>query len=109
MLSHLQSGLPGLGLQHVVAPLLTLLPERPAHQTFIVDDQDFLGGHPSIAYYGLTGCAVGQNLVLPSLTRSLARVEHKGRSPQLLLIPQDAVLTHNLCASYSTFMCFRIE
>ncbi len=35
---------PGVGFDHVVAPLLALLAQRPAHQALVVDDHDFLCG-----------------------------------------------------------------
>ena len=52
VLGHFEARLAGLGLDHVIAPFLTLLLERPADEALVVHNQDFLGRHSSIAYYG---------------------------------------------------------
>src|SRR5580704_6861532 len=52
MLDEGQSRLAGGGFHDVVSPLLALLPSGPAHQALVVDDQNLLGRHAGLAYYG---------------------------------------------------------
>ncbi len=52
MLGDLEARFAGLGLDDVIAPFLTLLFQRPADEALVVHNQDFLGRHSSIAYYG---------------------------------------------------------
>ncbi len=44
-LRQLETGLPGIGLDYVIAPLLALLAQRPAHQALVVHNHDFLCWH----------------------------------------------------------------
>jgi hypothetical protein len=60
MLCQLEGRFAGVGLNHVVAPLLALLTQRPAHQALVVNDHDFLGGHRCLIYYEMEAdCFVG--------------------------------------------------
>src|ERR1700735_3258475 len=52
MLGHAQSGLTGDCFEDLISPLLTLLAQRPAHKALVVDNEDFLGRHARLAYYG---------------------------------------------------------
>ena len=45
VLREFERRVPGIGLDHVVAPLFTLLAQRPAHQALVVHNHDFLGRH----------------------------------------------------------------
>ena len=40
-----EAGDAGVGFEDAVAPLFALLAKRPADEAFVVDDQDFFGGH----------------------------------------------------------------
>ena len=55
MLREFERRLSGIGLDHVVAPLLALLAQRPAHQALVVHDHDFLGRHRCLIYYERDG------------------------------------------------------
>ena len=52
LLGQAQRRFAGIGFDDVVAPLFALLPQRPAHQALVVDDQDLLCRHACLAYYG---------------------------------------------------------
>ncbi len=51
MLGEFERRFSGVGLDHVVAPLLTLLAERPAYQALVVHDHDLLCSHRCLIYY----------------------------------------------------------
>ena len=55
MLRQLERGFAGIGLDDVIAPLLALLAQRPAHQALVVHDHDFLCRHRCLIYYEMEG------------------------------------------------------
>jgi len=59
VLRQFERGLAGIGLDDVVAPLLALLAQRPAHQALVVDDHDFLCRHRCLIYYEMEAGGLG--------------------------------------------------
>src|SRR4051812_28124839 len=55
MLRHAKSGRATLGLHHVVSPLFALLPQRPANQAFIIDDQNLFRWHRTSLFFVSNG------------------------------------------------------
>ena len=57
MLGEAEAGVSGGCFQHLIAPLLTLLAQGPAHQALVIHNKDLLcPRHAALAYYG---CGAG--------------------------------------------------
>ena len=53
MLGEAEAGVSGGGFQDLIAPLLTLLAQGPAHQALVIHNKDLLcPRHAALAYYG---------------------------------------------------------